>query len=197
MDIIKTQIETMNESLRQELLGLAREDLRVRDELTKTGELFEGYHPKMEAVHKRNAARLKEIIAEVGWPGKGLVGEDGADAAWLIFQHDIGEPEFIRSCVPALEDAYKKGEVLGKNYARTIDRILVYEGKPQKYGTNYDWDENRQLSPYPIEDPDKVDELREQVGLPPLAEDVAEKRQDAEVRKEMPPADYKAYKEKG
>ncbi len=71
---------------------MQEEDQRVRAELAADGSLFAGYHPRMEEVHKRNAAWLKQMIADYGWPGLSLVGEDGAEAAWRIAQHSIGDP---------------------------------------------------------------------------------------------------------
>ena|SRR5438445_3147799 len=62
---------------RQEVIAMAQEDARVRDHLASTGELFGGYHPKMEKVHQKNAARLQHIVNEYGWPGQSLLGEDG------------------------------------------------------------------------------------------------------------------------
>jgi len=59
----------LNEELRRELLAMQAEDLRVRELLIAREELSRGYHPEMEAVHKRNSARLREIVDEVGWPG--------------------------------------------------------------------------------------------------------------------------------
>jgi hypothetical protein len=47
-----------SETLKTELLSMAAEDLRVREELARDGSLFEGYHPRMRAVHERNAAGL-------------------------------------------------------------------------------------------------------------------------------------------
>jgi hypothetical protein len=58
----------MNDGLRDELLAMAAEDRAVRAELAADGSLFAGYHPRMEAVHRRNAARLTEIIEAHGWP---------------------------------------------------------------------------------------------------------------------------------
>ena len=54
----------MDEALREELIAMRAEDLRVREELLNSGELGGGYAPRMEAIHRRNAARLREIIAE-------------------------------------------------------------------------------------------------------------------------------------
>ncbi len=65
----------MDESLREELLAMVAEDHCVRAKLVAEGTLYDGYHPRMQAVHERNARRLVEIIER---PGRTLVGEDGA-----------------------------------------------------------------------------------------------------------------------
>lgn len=40
----------------------------------------------MERVDRDNTAALKRIVAEHGWPGRTLVGEEAAEAAWLLAQ---------------------------------------------------------------------------------------------------------------
>ncbi len=74
----------MEIGLRDELVAMDDHDQAVRAELAACGSLFNGYHPRMESVHRTNAARLRIIIAEYGWPGVLLVGERGASAAWRI-----------------------------------------------------------------------------------------------------------------
>lgn len=39
---------------------MAAEDQRVREDLARDGSLFAGYHPRMQAVHDHNAARLDD-----------------------------------------------------------------------------------------------------------------------------------------
>jgi hypothetical protein len=56
-------------------------DQAVRAELAADGSLFEGNHPRMAAVHDSNAARLKAIVAESGWPTGRLVGADAV--GWI------------------------------------------------------------------------------------------------------------------
>src|SRR5262245_53637982 len=80
----------------RELHELADRDQRVRAELAADGSLFKGYHPRMEAVHRENAARLASILEELGWPTEALVGSEAAEAAWLIAQHAIGAPGLQR-----------------------------------------------------------------------------------------------------
>lgn len=157
-------------ALRLELLALIARDDEVRARLAADGSLFQGYHPEMESVHRENAARLRAVIAEHGWPGRTLVDEDGAAAAWRIVQHSIGEPDFMRSCLVLLQEAATNAEADAASVAYLEDRIQVYEGRPQRYGTQYDWDmEGRWMVPMGgVEEPEAVDERRAAVGLPPI-----------------------------
>jgi uncharacterized protein (DUF952 family) len=156
------------ESARWELLEMLAEDMRVRAELERTGRLFRGYDPQMEAVHRRNAARLRELIAEHGWPGRGIAGEDGSSAAWTIAQHAIGEPDFQRRVLPLLEQAAARGEVPAWQPAYLVDRVRMFEGWPQLYGTQMAPDLEGQMAVWPIAQVATLDERRRRVGLPPF-----------------------------
>jgi hypothetical protein len=175
----------MNTSLRDQLIAMANEDKRVRAELAATGELFGGYAPRMAEVHSRNAAQLAEIIAQYGWPGTSLVGEDGSEAAWLILQHAIGNPDLQRRSLPLLEKAAASGDIKAAHVAYLHDRICFFERRPQRYGTQFDWDKNGQMTPWKLEAPERVDEYRHSVGLEPLASKIAEAQ--GNTKGETPP----------
>lgn len=179
----------MNTELRRQLMEMVEEDRRVRAELAATGELFQGYAPEMVEVHSRNAQALETLIERYGWLGKSLVSEDGADAAWLILQHAIGHPELQRRCLPVLREAVARGEAEPAHAAYLEDRIRFFERRPQRYGTHFDWDEDGQMSPYLLEDADRVDEYRQSVGLSTLAERIEEARQN--IEEEPRPLDLK------
>jgi hypothetical protein len=157
-----------NEALRAELLAMDRYDQQVRSELAADGSLFDGYHPRMAAVHDANAARLRAIIAERGWPIERIAGEDGARAAHRIAQHSINHPDFMRHCRRLLDEASSRGEVPRSHFAYIDDRIRVYEGLPQRYGTQWRGGPSG-LEPSPLEDPEHVDEWRAELGMPPLS----------------------------
>ena len=72
------------------------------------------------------------------------------------------------------------------------DRIRAFEGRPQRFGTQLDWDVNGQLSPLPIEDADSVDDRRRMLGLAPLEHELAERRRAMTEGPERPPADWPA-----
>jgi hypothetical protein len=161
--------------LRDELVSMDDHDQAVRAELAAAGSLIGGYDPRMEAVHRSNAARLRVIVAEYGWPGIPLVGERGASAAWRIVQHSITEPAFMRLCRDLLDAAVARGEAPRWQFAFLDDRIRVYEGRPQRYGTQFR-DGPKGLEPYPLVDAARVEEWRKELGLPPLEEIITQLR---------------------
>ncbi len=187
----------MNAALRDELLAMEAEDRRVRAELLAHGVLGDGYHPVMRAVHEKNAADLAAIVEKHGWPGRTLVGDEGAHSAWLVLQHAIGNPGLQRRGLELLRQAAEKGEIPYLQIAYLDDRIRFFEGRPQLYGTQFDWDAGGELSPYPIEDLEKVDERRASVGLGPLAERIRQLREEAARSGERPPEDWAEQQRKG
>jgi hypothetical protein len=179
----------MEEELARELTKMAEEDQRVRAELAWDGHLFRGYHPRLAEVHSRNAERLREIIEERGWPGRTLVGDRGARAAWLILQHAIAYPQLMRSGLALIQEASVRGEVSAAEVAVLEDRIRILEGRPQLYGTQYDWDDRAEMSPLPIEDAKGVDQRRLAIGLPRLAENTKRVREGSRAAGELAPGD--------
>lgn len=175
------------EDISQRLKDMAAADLRKRDELVAAGVLFDGYYPEMEALHIQNAKELESIIDTVGWPHQGVAGAEGAGAAWLIAQHAISLPDFQRRVLDLLKE--NAGDVPLAQMAMLEDRIRRFEGKPQLYGTQFDWDEKGQLSPGAIEDEANVDRRRADVGLNSLAERTAEMRKQSAAEGDKPPAD--------
>jgi hypothetical protein len=159
----------VDEALRQELLSLRAEDSRVREELVAANLLGGPYHPRMEAVHIKNAARLRRLIAAHGWPSEDLAGTDGAEAAWLIAQHAVGEPDFMKQALARTRAAAEKGKIPGWHAAYLEDRIALYEGRPQRFGTQAIDDPRDGIPrPWALADPERVNELRASVGLGPL-----------------------------
>lgn len=175
------------EPIARELIAMAEEDRRVRAELVADGTLFDGYSPRMEAVHLANGARLEAIVAAHGWPGRRLVGDEASRAAWLVLQHAISRPDLQRRGVGWLSEAVAASEVPALELAYLEDRVAFFEGRPQRYGTQSDWDEAGRMSVWTLEDPERVDEWRHAVGLGPLVERPCA---GGEMEPEPPPRDW-------
>ena len=172
-----------------QLIAAAQHDAATRARLARTGELFDGYHPEMEAVHLENAALLERAIEAIGWPGRANVGDEGAGAAFMILQHAISRPDLQRRGLELILEAIPEGQANALDAAYLADRIAVFEGREQTFGTQFDWDADGLLSPAPIGDQAGVDERRASVGLPPMAETIAHMRAGAAAERETAPAD--------
>ena len=64
----------------------------------------------------------------------------------------------------------KTGHIGGDQFALLTDRVLVEQGKPQIYGTQLNGVEGGELKLAPSEAPQKVDQRRKEMGMPPLAD---------------------------
>jgi len=155
--------------LRSELLRRREADQAPRRKMRPGTPVDRDLWTQMEATQRDNVEWLKQVIADRGWPGRSLVGPDAADAAWLIVQHADHDPDFQRDCLELLEKAAADGEVSRSNVAYLTDRVMLKETGRQRYGTQFRHGKDGP-EPFPLEDPDRVDDLRAGAGLMPLAE---------------------------
>jgi Family of unknown function (DUF6624) len=155
-------VDVAEPELRRELL-----DMQEADQAERTGESDGAWDdtPRTE--------RLAEIIDEHGWPGHDLVGEDGASAAWVIAQHSDLDVEFQRRALDLMREAVEEDDADPTELAYLEDRVALADGGPQVYGTQIGCVDGA-AQPAELADPDRVDERRAEVGLPPLADYLAE-----------------------
>jgi hypothetical protein len=119
-----------------------------------------------------NSRWLAGLLDERGWPGWKLAGDEGARAAWLIAQHADQDPVFQRRCVDLLSTAVAGGDASPAHLAYLTDRVQLKELGYQTYGTQYQaaagtW----RLQT--VNEPESLEERRQSVGLPPIAEEPA------------------------
>src|SRR6266567_7930146 len=105
----------MDAGLRAELLRRREKDQAAIDQAATTGDVLD--FDAKEAVLAGNVSWLKQVIADVGWPGISLVGEDGAFAAWLLAQHADRDPVFQRRCLDLMAGAAARGEASWRDVA--------------------------------------------------------------------------------
>jgi len=184
------------ERIAEEIIELKNADLELRDKLVQSGKLFEGYDREMEALHNKNAEILNEIIDQIGYPTIEKVGKEANEAAWLVIQHSIGKPEFMRKCAALLEKAAAENQANPKQLAYLSDRIAVFEGRAQLYATQFDWDENGEMSPKMFDDIEKVNLRRKEIGLNSLEEQIELIRKRTAAETEKPPVDLKERNKK-
>jgi hypothetical protein len=127
-----------------------------------------------------NARWLFSFIRRHGWPTITGYGERIANEAWLIAQHADTNPSFQSYALSLMEPLVARREADGIAYANLFDRVAVNAGRPQRFGTQIDFDRNANcVSAGPLEAPAEVDSRRSSVGLPPLRQELNEAAQTA------------------
>lgn len=154
-------------ALKQELLKMYAEDQGVRNRLDSApaGQRDE-LDKQMEEIDARLTARLKRIVAADGWPTIALVGSEASQAASVILIHSP-DHEWQAALLPQLQELVEKDKIFGSDVAILTDRILVSQGRPQQFGTQYK-NEGKKMVIMPIADPNGVDERRARYMLPPM-----------------------------
>ncbi|MYT78767.1 hypothetical protein YW3DRAFT_04966 [Streptomyces sp. MnatMP-M77] len=122
----------------------------------------------------RHGDRLNEIMEEYGWPTADLVGEEAARAAWLVAQHADRQLDVQRRALQLMRQAVSAGSAGPRELAFLHDRTLANEGGKQIYGTQIAGVKDGAPVPWPCEDPERVDELRADVGIEPFDAYVAQ-----------------------
>ena len=155
--------------LRDELRAMYESDQAVRAPIMEAGMDFANVPPealaKMRAVDSTNRVRLREIIAEHGWPTAAMVGPEGLEATFYIIQHN--GLDFQQEALPYVRQWYEAGAIPGQEVALMTDRVLLGEGEGQRYGTQFDVSDGV-ITVHPIADSARVDERRAALGLPPM-----------------------------
>ena len=165
-----------NPELRRELLERVERDQSARraliERMQKTGQdkvdpqQMQEIMKELHKVDSENRQWLKEIVDESGWPGKTKVKKDGAHAAWLLVQHADADREFQKKCLKLME-ALEPGEVAPIDIAYLTDRVLVGEGKKQRYGTQAEMKDGKAVLK-PVEDRENLNKRRAALKLDPI-----------------------------
>lgn len=165
-------MKELSSEIMDELLQRAEAEQALRQQWDDND--TEEFRLQVLARDNDNTAFLKELVETSGWPTISEVGKEVAMASWLIAQH-TPEKTFLRHCLELMLES--PDEVEPQNLARTIDRVRIYGGHKQWFGTHFTKSEDGSFAPMPIEDAEHVDERRARWGLPSIEEKTKEYNQ--------------------
>jgi hypothetical protein len=154
--------------LLEELKQRAERDQRARREWLQ--------HPSQRSLQEAlrrvddgNVVWLRALIATGTLPTASEIGEYGVHLMWLLFQHAASSPGLQEQALPILVKRYEAGELPATDLSRLVDRILVEQKRPQRFGTQFDWLSGK----FRLPDAARVAEIdanRRKLGLMPLAD---------------------------
>ncbi|WP_400192970.1 DUF6624 domain-containing protein [Hymenobacter sp. B81] len=123
----------------------------------------------MDVIDARNLRRITALLDAHGWPSKAAVGNTGTQTVFLVLQHS--DLPTLQKYFPLAQQAAEQGNLAKSELALMQDRLLMWQGKGQLYGSQVVRNPNTgKLEFAPIEDETRVDERRATVGLGPLAD---------------------------
>ncbi|RAJ08859.1 hypothetical protein LX64_01513 [Chitinophaga skermanii] len=104
------------------------------------------------------------------------IGTDATHYMWVMVQHGDRDVAFQEAYLVELEKAVAKKEASGKDLAYLTDRVRKNTNRPQVYGTQMKYRQEKQadgtskiiMEPYTVENPELLDARRAKVGLMPM-----------------------------
>ena len=147
------------------LAAMVRKDQGVRMRLEAEG-WNEEISEQMIAIDSANTADLQALIAQYGFPSWKLVGQKGAENAWLIAQHSFFYlPEYLKR----YRQAVLENDAERRFLAYMEDRYLMMQGRPQIYGTQMAG-MGDDMGYHPIMDMENLDRRRAAMGIRPFSD---------------------------
>lgn len=168
-----TQAEVALPAVRTQLLRIAEADHALLPLLQRSASDSTAQakaEARRDSLYQAHATAIAPLLDAHGWLGRSRVGEDGAQAAFLIIQHADHDPALQKRALGLLAEAVARGEAEGKHLAYLTDRVRLAEGRLQLYGTQLDYDEAGCPFSKPSAHPERLAERRRALGLAPLAE---------------------------
>ncbi len=153
--------------LQIELEQMYNADQGLRSQIASMSSYNADLVARLNRTDSANQQRIKQILDQYGWIPRSRIGEKAADGLFYVVQH--GEVEIMEKYIADLKALAAKGEARRTHAAMMEDRILMYRGQRQIYGTQATMrsapDGSSQSFIWPVADPNRVNDLRKEAGF--------------------------------
>lgn len=173
---LKEEEKNYNHKLKKELEAIFENDQSNRRKINEYIEKYGRESTQIDSLWKVisyydsiNLKKVSAILDKKGWLGPNVVGGLGSNTLFLVIQHaDLATQQ---KYLPVMRKAVSEGKAYPASLALLEDRVALGEGKKQKYGSQIGYDPSTNSSyVLPLEDADKVDEFRAEMGLGSISE---------------------------
>lgn len=153
--------------LQKQLLNMAQQSKQIQ--AAQKSDATEALKNMAADISRLHTQTLNEIVQLQGWPTKAQVTEEGVKATFKLVSHS-NNLSFQQDMLPLIIQSYiDKQGISGEAVAIFTDQVSIAQGKNQVFGTQANLIAGK-LVFFQIENEDSVDQLRAEMGLPPLQE---------------------------
>ena len=138
---------------------------------------------KMDRIDSRNQELLDDWMAACGWPDE--LTPDAHRAVFMVLQHS--NLEHMKQHIDELERKVAGGLLDPDDHATMSDRIAMYEGRAQRFGTQTFQTPDSDNTVWPVVNADSLNIWRAGVGLPPMEDYFAIARDSMGIRMVLDP----------
>jgi len=139
-----------------------------KDGVSVDSESLKSVWQEINLVDAELQGELDDLVARCGWPSETAFGIRAVEAAHFIVLHS--PLDYQMDYIGVISEAERAGEFKTRHLAFLVDKMLVRQGKSQRYGTQLRGVNSLgDFEPFPIEDESRVDELRAAAGVIPAS----------------------------
>lgn len=168
LDSLLQVVHDRDQAVRMELIRLSQQIPPPVDSLMAA-------YTRMQEADAENQRIVSELLDRGGWPIG--ISDEAAETIWLVIDH--ADLKMQRRWMPLIEEQVAAGKISKSSYATLLDRMLMRENRPQRYGTqtcsltHIVEDDSTHMEQriwlWPVEQPERLDSLRKVMGLAPIA----------------------------
>lgn len=163
---VSCQSENKNQYviIKEQLDSIFDSDQTIRNKLDSIEQKC-GYESKealeiwqeINKIDSINQIKVSAILDEYGWLGSDKIGGKANVAFFAVLQHSNSKTQ--EKYLPIMKEAVKKGNANGEDLALLIDRIEMFNGRPQVYGSQIQYIDGK-FTIYKIIDEKSVNKRR-------------------------------------
>ncbi len=165
--IVKPMVFGKQKELKPERIASVQKELARRRQKDQEVRTVREKASQMRTVDRDNTEYLKKLVKEIGWIDCQRFGKKTSNAAFLIVQHS-GDLPLMMAALPEIEKDVNAGRIDGQPYTLLYDRLQLFLGYRQKYGTQIGSNADGAPVVFPLIDRSRVEEFRKQLGIFPL-----------------------------
>ncbi len=158
-------VDCSPEALRVELIERRDNDQTARKALLATSPPTRERIAAVLAIDAANTEFMRSVIESCEWPKASDVGEDGAQAAWLLVQHADQSPGVQVEAARKMRVAVASGEADSFRFGILVDRNRRLTDLPQVYGHQFEKGSDGVIRFFDIVSPHNLDARRKEIGL--------------------------------